>query len=136
MHESTSVGVFLVKAGTDIEGIVAFAPLSAEGLAAILAGLFDPIDPAPRHLVVPGGELAALYGWGVAAANSNAARRLVAAYQAMVSEAIPTLPVFARAATLLGERLLTKRLGYRPYPGSMTGLLWTAPYSERQRVAA
>ena len=48
-----------------------------------------------------GEDPAGLYGWGVAAASPRTARRLVAGYEAMVRLAIPHLPVFARAATVL-----------------------------------
>lgn len=136
VHQATRVGLFTAREKGEITGVVAFVPLTVEGLEATRTDVFKSRDPEPNHVAAWGSDPAGLYGWGVAAANGKAARRLVASYQAMIRFAVPHLPVFARAATVLGERLLVRRLQYRPFPGSETGLLWIEPYSEREFVAA
>jgi hypothetical protein len=136
VHESTGIGVFVAREDSAVIGVLAFVPLTAEGLAAVRSDAFNGLDPADGHIAMRGSDLVGLYAWGVATAYPRAARRLAAAYDAMVKLAIPQLPVFARPATLLGERLLIRRMNFKPYPGSATRLVWIAPYAEREPVAA
>ena len=70
VHQITGVGLFVAREEGEIAGVVAFVPLSAEGLRATREDAFRAVDPAAAHISVWGEDPAGLYGWGVAAASS------------------------------------------------------------------
>ena len=128
VHERSGAGLFVYRDDEELTGVLAIILLSDAGLRAMCDETFDALSPDPLHVARADEEPAGLYGWGIAATRKMTARRLVDGLSAIANNAVGHLPYFARAATPQGERLLIERLGFRPYPGSRTGLLQLAPY--------
>lgn len=128
VHERSGAGLFVVRDEEELTGVLAIILLSAQGLAAIEADRFDALSPDPAHVARFDEEPAALYGWGIAATRKFVARRLVDGLSLLANGVIGHMPYFARAATPAGARLLIERIGFRPYPGSQTGLLQLDPH--------
>lgn len=135
VHEYSGAGLFLHRDEDELTGILALVMLSAAGHDAIRRETFDALDPDLAHVAAVGEDPAALYGWGIAATRKMAARRLVDGLSAIANGPVGHLPYYSRAATPQGERLLIERIGFRPYPGSTTGLLQLAPHLG-SRIAA
>jgi hypothetical protein len=136
VHESTGAGLFLFREQGELTGLLALVLLSAEGLAAVRADAFDSLDPAPAHVIVPGGEPVGIYGWGIAATNHEAAAKILDACGLLGRTVAPHLPVYARPVTPKGVRLMMERLNFRPVPGSTTGLVWFDPATARPEAVA
>lgn len=132
----TGASVFLVRENGELTGLVAFVLLSEEGRQAVWSDRFDGFDPAPGHVASPTDEPAAVYGWGIAATNHEAAQRLLEASQLMGRTAVAHLAYFARPVTPKGLRLMVERLMFKPLPGSTTGLVWIEPYDQQSPAAA
>jgi hypothetical protein len=128
VHEHSGAGLFLYHDEEELTGVLAIVLLSQAGLAATCDETFNALNPDLKHVAAEGEPPAGLYGWGIAATRKMTARRLVDGLSAIANGAVGHLPYFARAATPQGERLLIDRLGFRPYPGSTTGLLKLDPY--------
>ena len=128
VHEHSGASLFLYHDEDELTGVLALVMLNAAGRDAICAEAFDALNPDLAHVAAEGEEPAALYGWGIAATRKLTARRLVDGLTAIASGPVGHLPYFSRAATPQGERLLIERIGFRPYPGSTTGLLQLAPH--------
>jgi predicted GNAT family N-acyltransferase len=96
--------------GEAAEGYVAFLMLNEEGASRLMAGLLDATNPPLELLTRQHERPAAVYVWGVYA------RGVSAAGVALVVEKVRTplyrkAPLFARAATLEGHRML-ESLGF------------------------
>jgi hypothetical protein len=133
VHERTGAGLFVYRYDGVLSGVIALVLLTDEGLRAAMSDAFDALAPNPAHVARFDQDPAGVYGWGIAAADKAAARRLAEASGAMTSNSIGHLPHFARAATEAGARFM-ERLGFRPYPGSRKGLVLLDP--QRVRMAA
>jgi hypothetical protein len=135
VHERSGAGLFVAVDQGRVTGALALALLSPAGLAAIEADRFDAVRLDLLHIAPRDAEPAAVYAWGVAAADAHVGRRLVAAARAVSLRACPHLPCFGRAATAAGRHLLVERLGASPLPVSRTGLLRLSPPVGRRAAA-
>ncbi|HXQ46615.1 MAG TPA: hypothetical protein VN806_08370 [Caulobacteraceae bacterium] len=136
VHARTGAGVFVVREEGLLTGVLALVMLSDEGREAVWRDEFDAICPADRHVVRRGGEPAAVYGWGVAASNHEAAKKCIKGYLLASRTAVPHLAFFGRPVTAAGRRLMFESLGFAPVPGSTSGLTWIEPVAARQSAAA
>lgn len=132
VFDRTGYGFYVTREAGVLSAVMALVLLNGAGLAAVRSGAFDPLQPDPAHVALPFEAPEAVYGWGVAAATRDGARKLIAGSWAVLD--IVPKPYFARAATDAGRRLLTEKMGFVPYPGPDTGLLWWD--SHRRRRAA
>jgi hypothetical protein len=136
IHRTTGAGLFLVHEDGELTAIFAMVLLNAAGQRAVAADEFDSLDPPPSHVIAPGEEPAAIYGWGIAATNHPAAQRIIDACGLLGRTAAPHLPIFARPVTPRGLRLMVERMNFKPVPGSTTGLVWAEPTAPIRAVAA
>lgn len=116
-------GIYVTRSDGEVTGVLALVFLTAAGEAAVTTELFDPLDPADAHVVVSGSDPCAVYAWGIAAADRDAARALVQTSWAL-GPVLGHVPFYVRAATEAGRRLLCEKMSFTLYPGSTTGLLW------------
>ncbi|HYG25345.1 MAG TPA: hypothetical protein VD906_00405 [Caulobacteraceae bacterium] len=133
IHARTGYGIYVVREAGEVTGFVALVFLNAAGLAAVETDTFNTLRPSLDHITAAGEEPVACYGWGVAAATREAAAICIAGCQA-AAKAMP-FAYFARAVTPSGHRALTEKVGFVPYPGSKSGLLWLSP-NRKSRSAA
>jgi hypothetical protein len=136
VQELSGASLFLFKENDELAGFVAIILLNERGLKAVLADRFDATRPLSRLVARHDDEPAAAYAWGIAAANHDAAKRMMQALGGAVARAIPHLAFFGRVATDAGRRLVIDRIGFKPVPGSKTGLLWIEALSQREPAAA
>jgi hypothetical protein len=135
LYRRTGYGFYVAREGGAISALIALVLLNDAGFAAIRRETFNSLNPSLDHAARADEEPVAVYGWGIAAANREAARTVVDGGWAVL-EALPTQPFFARAATDAGRRLLTEKMRFVPYPGSATGLLWWEYGHTSERRAA
>jgi hypothetical protein len=109
--------VFL--AGAPPVAAVSVIPLTARALPELAAGRFDGLAPPQDLIARPGEAPAAFYVWGAAGFTWRGRRLALAASLAFQREVHPHLPLFARAATADGERVLQRRMGARPSAGGL-----------------
>jgi hypothetical protein len=136
VHARTGAGVFIVREEGTLTAVIALVMLSEEGRQAVWRDAFDAVCPADRHVLRRGREPAGVYGWGVAATNHEAAKKVIQGYLLASRSAVPHLAFFGRPVTPEGKRLMLERLGFTPVPGSTTGLTWIEPVAVRQPAAA
>ncbi len=123
--------VFIHREAGAITGVLGWIPLSAAGLAAVLAGRFEGARP-DLGLVAAADELpAAAYGWGIAASTRVASRAIVGSTIALIEDVLPDVPWFTRPATADGLRVIVGRFGYAPAPAATGGLYWRLPRREQ-----
>lgn len=134
VHRRQRCGFYVVREDGRVTGAMALVLLNAAGLEAVCTDRFDANHPDPAHEILPGEAPVAVYGWGIAAANHDAARSIVACCWALLDTI--AAPFFLRAATEAGRRLFTDKMEFAPYPGSTTGLLWWDVSDRRARRAA
>ena len=134
VHERSGVGLFVYRDIGALKGVIALVLLTAEGLRAAMTDRFDALAPSPAHVARIGQNPSGVYGWGIAAADKDTARRLAQASAVMTSSSIGHLPHFARAATEAGARFM-ERLGFRPYLPSRKGLVLLQPRLARRAAA-
>jgi hypothetical protein len=113
-----------------VTGMVAILFLSREGLEAVAGQGFNARAPHKLHLVRAGEPVFGGYAWGIAATSQQGGRICVAFADAVRREAFSRVPVFSRAATADGLRVLTGYLGYRPVPWGEPGVVWIDPRAE------
>jgi len=136
VHMRSGAGLFLVHEDEKLAGVMGFVPLSQAGLAAVLADAFKAVDPLESEVCARWEEPAAMFGWGIATRSHSATKTLVTGVSEMGRVVVPHLDWFGRTVTADGERLIMQRLGWRPLPGSTTGLIWQPSLEKRQGVAA
>ncbi len=134
VHERTGAGLFVYHDDGVLVGVMALILLTDEGLRAVMSDEFDALSPAAAQVARPNERPAGVYGWGIAAADKTAARRLVEASSAITTNSIGHLPHFVRPATEAGARLM-ERLGFRPYARSNKGLVLLDPQRDRRAAA-
>ena len=126
VHRQTRGGaVFVHRSGRDLAGVLAFLPLSRDGLDAIQSDRLDARAPAPGHVAKYGDEPEAVYLWGGAGSTRQSSAVLIRGAVAVRDDVYPLTPFYSRAATPDGARLLTGRLGYRPLASA--NLFWSPP---------
>ena len=135
LYRRTGYGFYVAREGGSINALIALVLLNDAGFAAIRDESFNSLNPSLDHAARADEEPVAVYGWGIAAANREAARTVVEGGWAVL-EALPAQPFLARAATDAGRRLLTEKMRFVPYPGSTTGLLWWEHGHTTERRAA
>ncbi len=135
-HAKTGASVFVFRQGIQITGTLGLVPVGPDGLRMICNHSFNPRDPALSLICSPGDPFAALYGWGFAASTRKAAATVVLASMQLRDTVFAGIPCFTRAATPAGARIILTKMGYRPFPGSLTGLLISPPRKIEKGVAA
>lgn len=111
---------------------VSAIPLTARALPELAAGRFDGLAPPDGLVARPTDTPAALYLWGAAGFAWRGRRLALAACVALQHEVHPHLPLYARAASADGERVLQRRMGARPAVG---GLICAPPRLAPLRAA-
>jgi hypothetical protein len=127
IHQRTGAGLFIIREHGAVAGLLAFLLLSQRGRTALLKGALDTLAPAPDHVIETGEDAAGVYSWAIAAANHGVAQSLVRGHERMRHVAAAHLPFYLRPVTPQGRRLAVTRLGFRPLPGSKSGLFWSEP---------
>lgn len=123
IHHKTRASVFVYRQDGRITGTLGVVPVRPSGLDAIRHHAFDARNPAREMVCAPGDAFAGLYGWGFAAVARKAAAAVIVGSMRLRETVFAGIPCFTRAATPAGERIICGKMGYRPYPGSPTGLL-------------
>jgi hypothetical protein len=136
IHRGTGVGLFVVRDGDRICGLLAFIMLNEAGAEAAVRDDFDSLSPRARFVAAPDEEPAAIYSWAIAAADKETAQRLIRGHERLRHVAAAHLPFYCRLATEQGRRLGIVRMGFQPLPGSQSGLFWSAPRAQSLVEAA
>ena len=136
VHSRTGVGLFLVPEGEGIRGLLAFILLNRAGADAAVCDDFDSLAPRPEYVCASDEEPVAIYSWAIAAADKDAATRLIRGHERLRHVAAAHLPFYCRLATENGRRLGIVRMGFKPLPGSQSGLFWSEPRAESLVEAA
>lgn len=131
----TGCAIFTVP-GADggVSGALSIIPLTAAAWPALRVGEFDGLTPPLEMVARPCDPVVALYGWGMAGDTWRARGVILAAALRLQREIYAEVPIYGRAATAGGERVLMKRLGAQPAPGR--GGLVLAPAFTARREAA
>ena len=122
--EKNAAGMMVYREQGQVTGVLAFLLLRPPALYALATDKFDAVNPDLELLARPDEEPLAAYGWGLAATSLRAAA-VVLNGAGLFRGLTPSIPFFARAATVDGRRILCGRLGYTPFPRNTTGLLWS-----------
>jgi hypothetical protein len=130
----TGCSVFVRRGEGGIEAAISVVPLTPLALPGLLAGVFDGVTPPMNAVAAEGQPVAALYGWGMAGETLRGRAAILAAALRLQQDVYREVPVYGRAATAGGERVLLKRLAAAPVGGP--GGLVLAPAFARQRQAA
>lgn len=115
-----------------VTGMVAILFLSRAGLEAVALQEFNARAPDKRHLARAGEPVFGGYAWGIAATNKTGARACVGFADAVQRGVFGIVPVFSRAATADGMRVLTGSLGYTLVPWGEAGVVWIDPREGHQ----
>lgn len=110
-----------------VTGMVAILFLSREGLEAVALQDFNARAPDKVHLARAGEPVYGGYAWGIAATSKTGARACVGFADAVRRGVFGVVPVFSRAATADGMRVLTGSLGYSQVPWGEPGVVWIDP---------
>lgn len=131
----TGCAIFTVP-GIDggVAGALSVIPLTAAAWPVLRVGEFDGLTPPLEIVARPQDSVVALYGWGMAGATWRAKAVILAAALRLQCRVYAEVPIYGRAATAGGERVLMKRLGAGPVPGQ--GGLVLAPAFAARREAA
>jgi hypothetical protein len=125
----TGASLFVHREGEEVTGVLAFFFFNKAGLDAIEAGTFNPSQVDPALLAKPGETPVGAYAWGFAASTKLGGRAVVAASAALQNRLFWSIPVYTRAATADGERVLYGSLGYVRVPGDDRMLAVRPPHS-------
>lgn len=115
----TACASFVLTGPAGMTAALSAIRLTAAALPGLARGVFDALSPPEALVARPRDPVAALYIWGGAGLTWRGRFQAVAAAIALREEVHPTLPLYARAATSEGERVLQSRLGARPGPGDL-----------------
>ncbi|WP_342150392.1 GNAT family N-acetyltransferase [Methylorubrum sp. SB2] len=99
-------------------GFIAWLPLTASGLRALLDGTFDGSDPAPEHVAAQHEPPAAIYIWAIYAPGRLAAG-IAWAWQRWSTPICRDADIYARGVTPNG-RAFARRIGFEPCPSTET----------------
>ncbi len=124
VHAITGGCAFVARLGGELIAMISVIPLRRAAIPVLEAGAFDGVAPPRRLIARPGEPPAAFYVWGAAGLSWRGRRLALAASVAVRDEVYPDLPLYARAATADGERVLQRRMGAIPIAG---GLVRAAP---------
>ena len=116
-----------------LTGALAIIPLRMAALPSLRDDSFDSLDPDLGLVARPGEPLAAVYAWGIVGGTRRARAAVLAGLARLQREL--GVPFFCRAATDDGQRVILGRLGYRPQPGSASGLFVFEPTPDMRRAA-
>jgi hypothetical protein len=136
VHERTGGCLFLAREEGQLTGVWASVLLSPAGVQACHDGLFDSLEPDPRHVIEKHEDPAGHYAWGIAGSTKASSRRVVGAADALFWTVLSHLPFFTRPATPAGVRLVVERLGFQPVPGCESGIVWREPRTVPASAAA
>lgn len=118
--------LYVYRERGEITGFLAWLPLSPEGVEALIAGLFNGLDPAASHLCAVGAQGGAAYGWGYAGRTRRATAAVIKGTYLARNDMCGAMPFFTRAATADGARILSGRLECLPFR-DIPGLFWSEP---------
>ncbi len=127
VHRETGAGLFLVRDGRRLKGLLAFVLLNQAGAEAAVRDDFNALTPKMAYLARGGREPEAIYSWAIAAEDKDAAQRLIQGHERLRHVGVAHLPFYCRLATEQGRRLGIVRMGFQPLPGSKSGLFWSPP---------
>jgi len=113
----TGASLFVHREDGQVTGVLAFFFFNEMGLTALESGAFDPSNVDLSLLAKPGETPVGAYAWGFAASTKLGGRAVVAASAALQDRLFWNIPVYTRAATADGERVLYGSLGYERAPG-------------------
>lgn len=116
----TKSSIFVAREGAHVVGMTAFFPLRASGMAALEAGQFDTLEPDLEFICPPREAPAGGYAWGFIGLNDKAAGRVVKTCVAVRETLCWALPLYTRAATEAGAKVIFGPLGFRPVQGDPT----------------
>jgi predicted GNAT family N-acyltransferase len=111
------------------DGIFAYLPLNRTGVAALLSGAFDGLQPDPLHIAPPREQPEAIYIWLIYMPHHGG--RAIGALGELIDIAAPTAcPIFSKAINLHAQQL-NDSLGFMPaqniYPNAPSPLLVVLP---------
>jgi hypothetical protein len=136
-HRRTGgASMFVHRLNGEIDGAFAMLPLRRSGLDALNAHSFNAKEPDWNQVAKAGEDPAAIYGWGFAASTRRAAAAVVRGAMLIREEAFGGIPWFTRAATPAGAKVILGKMGYRPFAGSDSGMLWSPPATVQREHAA
>jgi hypothetical protein len=118
-----------------LAGLLGFVPLTDLGAQAVLRDEFNAVEPAFEHICDFEEEPAAIFGWGIAVTQHEAARLIVHVGGLIREHLIPSLDWYARVVTNDGARLLMERMGWKTLEGSKLGTLWYPSLHKIQNLA-
>ena len=134
VERHSGVGMLVYKEQGHVTGMMAMIMLNRHGHDAIRQGTFDPIEPDLDHLCKSNDPLVAGYGWGFAATTKLSGRSVVGAFDHVRRKLFSTIPIYTRAATEDGERIVKGFLGYEDVPWEDdSGLIWLPGCQEQKK---
>ncbi|HLK25046.1 MAG TPA: hypothetical protein VKT30_10335 [Caulobacteraceae bacterium] len=137
VHRETGAGLFVVRGQPgEIRGLLAFILLSRAGATAAVRDDFNALAPRLAYVARGAEEPAAIYSWAIVAVDKDAAQRLIQGHERLRHAAVAHLPFYCRLATEQGRRLGIVRMGFKPLPGSTTGIFWSEPKEQSLVEAA
>lgn len=112
-----TVHALALRSGHDIanpqaSGFIAWLPLTASGLHALLGGAFDGADPALEHIAGQHERPAAIYIWAIYAPG-RLASGIAWAWQRWSTPICRDVDIYARGITSSG-RAFARRIGFEP----------------------
>ena len=133
VHDRAGGACFILRDAGGPAALFSLIPLAEAARPLLAAGRLEAIDPPDAIVAAPGDPVIGLYVWGAAGLTWRGRKACVAAALALTREAHPDLPLYAKAASSDGERVLQGRLGARPLPGG--DLAVAAPFDSLKQVA-
>jgi len=122
MQRRTGCSIFVAKELGHITGVLAFFPLTQEGVDALESGKFDATAVPAEYVAAPGTEPAGGYCWGFAGSTERARKAVVKGSLAIAETLWWGLPGYGRIATEDGARVVLGKLGFELIAGDHTGL--------------
>lgn len=131
----TGCAIFTARSPSGVvAGALSIIPLTAAAWPVLRKGEFDGLHPPLEMVARPHDPVVALYGWGMAGETWRARGAILAAALRLQREVYAEVPIYGRAATAGGERVLLRRLGAEPVPGR-GGLVLARAFAARREAA-
>lgn len=113
--------------------LIPLTPAAAPGLA---IGQFDGIEPPDELVARPSEPVIALYGWGMAGLTWRGRAMAMSGALAMQRGAFAAVPIYGRAASDGGGRVLLGRMGASLVPRTGSGLVRAPAWADRTVLGA
>lgn len=134
VQHRTGCAIFAVRDAGGVAGALSIIPLTAAARPLLRKGEFDGLVPPMEMVARPHDPVVALYGWGMVGATWRARGVILSAALRLQRDVFAEVPIYGRAASPGGERVLLKRLGAKPVPGR-GGLVLAPAFATRQEAA-